>query len=433
MSLPAEIKEPTERLLKLLQSTENVSERTIEQAGRLLRPMPTTGLPDYVMALKLKLKQSIMENANSTSSGSMSLASFEKECERLRKINPALLQSALILMEPMAFSNPKSAAYFTQFKNTAGGATQASASSSDASALNNPIKDTLNAMANEEESNSSSSSSSSSNNSSSSNSRNRNAKKASTIDLVDRRVAAMAGDVSWVDPKTERMLLRDLLYVFQGIEGKHIKYDGRSEAYEVDPKLGLRAAVRDTVLCLCELGWLYGRVAAYIASSSASSSANASSSSSKSDSASASASAVAGGKGIVVQAFGSALEGELEDYFRLLSILEKEVGKTGASSINSSGNSRSSGLGGVRLDEPGAPGNALGTMGTQQQEQQEEGDHKNHSHNAHSDKSPAAGGGLTLLRLRMWLQEPMERLYVFCYTIVLPSFLVCDVSLSLSY
>ena len=116
MSLPPEILGPTERLLQLLQGTENVSERTIERATRLLRPVPTSGLPDYSMALKVKVKKSIMESASSNSSGSMALASFEKECERIRKINPALLQSALILMEPLAFSRQNTSDYFNQFQ-----------------------------------------------------------------------------------------------------------------------------------------------------------------------------------------------------------------------------------------------------------------------------------------------------------------------------
>ena len=46
--------------------------------------------------------------------------------------------------------------------------------------------------------------------------------------------------------------------------GTYIKYDPRSESYLLDPVLQLRLPVKDTVLCLCELGWLYAKVAAYI-------------------------------------------------------------------------------------------------------------------------------------------------------------------------
>jgi hypothetical protein len=50
----------------------------------------------------------------------------------------------------------------------------------------------------------------------------------------------------------------------QGISGKHIKYDSKTENYVLDPSLKLNSTVRDTVLCICELGWLYGRVAHYL-------------------------------------------------------------------------------------------------------------------------------------------------------------------------
>lgn len=50
----------------------------------------------------------------------------------------------------------------------------------------------------------------------------------------------------------------------QGVSGKHIRYDSRSESYIIDPALQLNSTVRDTALCLCELGWLYNRVMDYV-------------------------------------------------------------------------------------------------------------------------------------------------------------------------
>ena len=73
----------------------------------------------------------------------------------------------------------------------------------------------------------------------------------------------------------------------QGISGKHIKFDTRSESYLLDPSLKLNSTVRDTVLCICELGWLYNRVANYLRTTFAVST----------DS-----------NGVVVQAFGFALQ-----------------------------------------------------------------------------------------------------------------------------
>ena len=34
------------------------------------------------------------------------------------------------------------------------------------------------------------------------------------------------------------MLVREVLYVLQGIEGGHIKFDSRQECYKVDPHVG---------------------------------------------------------------------------------------------------------------------------------------------------------------------------------------------------
>lgn len=86
----------------------------------------------------------------------------------------------------------------------------------------------------------------------------------------------------------------------QGISGKHIKFDAKTESYVLDPALKLNSTVRDAVLCVCELGWLYGRVAAYLKGVLA-----------------------AGGDslGVVVQAFGFALQvnGEYNARFYLCS------------------------------------------------------------------------------------------------------------------
>ena len=46
--------------------------------------------------------------------------------------------------------------------------------------------------------------------------------------------------------------------------GKHIKYDRRSEAYVIDPSLGLNRSTKDIILCLCEIGWLYGKVETFL-------------------------------------------------------------------------------------------------------------------------------------------------------------------------
>ena len=108
----------------------------------------------------------------------------------------------------------------------------------------------------------------------------------------------------WLSPQLEADLIRDLLFVFQGITGKYIRYDPRSESYIIDPSLSLRAHIKDLILCLCELGWLYSRVDGYIQQA-------------EKDKF----------RGLVTHAFGFALQEELHDYYRLLAVLEQELGR----------------------------------------------------------------------------------------------------------
>ena len=50
----------------------------------------------------------------------------------------------------------------------------------------------------------------------------------------------------------------------QGIGGKHLKYDQRTDGYVLDPSLKLPPSVKDVALALCELGWLYSKVNSYV-------------------------------------------------------------------------------------------------------------------------------------------------------------------------
>lgn len=145
-------------------------------------------------------------------------------------------------------------------------------------------------------------------------------------------------DGFWMSSDLELALLRDLLFVFQGVAGRHIKYDPRSESFVLDPALPLRSHARDLVLCLCELGWLFAKVDAYVQRA-------------ETDRF----------RGLLVHALGFALQEELHDYYRLLAVLEQELGRR--TKALRDGKGRSAGL-----------------------------------------------VGLTLLRLRVWVQEPLERM-----------------------
>ena len=63
---------------------------------------------------------------------------------------------------------------------------------------------------------------------------------------------------------SEAALLRDIIYIFQGIEGKVIKLDQADDAYRIDSKLGVPRAVRDLVNKLAELGWLFRKIRKYL-------------------------------------------------------------------------------------------------------------------------------------------------------------------------
>ena len=147
-------------------------------------------------------------------------------------------------------------------------------------------------------------------------------------------------DGFWMSADLELALMRDLLFVFQGVTGRHVKYDPRSESYVLDPSLPLRSHARDLVLCLCELGWLFAKVDAYIHRA-------------ETDRF----------RGLVMHALGFALQEELHDYYRLLAVLEQELGRRTKALRDAKG--RTAGL-----------------------------------------------VGLTLLRLRVWVQEPLDRMHL---------------------
>lgn len=114
--------------------------------------------------------------------------------------------------------------------------------------------------------------------------------------------------------------------------------------YVVDPSVGVPRAARDLCTRLCELGWLFRRVRADVASPT-------------------------GGadRGAVGRAFSAAVHAELNDYFRLIAVLESQS----------------------HLPPPeGAPAGGSGGGG------------------GGSDD----GTYLTLRRLDLWLAEPLQRM-----------------------
>ncbi|KAF9169018.1 hypothetical protein BGX21_003319 [Mortierella sp. AD011] len=62
----------------------------------------------------------------------------------------------------------------------------------------------------------------------------------------------------------ESALLRDLIFVFQGINGKMIKFEEESGTYVIDPSINITRSTRGLVSRLTELGLLYRKVNAYV-------------------------------------------------------------------------------------------------------------------------------------------------------------------------
>ncbi|XP_021094962.1 gamma-tubulin complex component 3 isoform X2 [Heterocephalus glaber] len=121
---------------------------------------------------------------------------------------------------------------------------------------------------------------------------------------VSRSVARSRrdGDSSGTMEITEAALVRDILYVFQGIDGKNIKMNSTENCYKVEEKANLNKSLRDTAVRLAELGWLHNKIRKYTDQRSLDRS-----------------------FGLVGQSFCAALHQELKEYYRLLSVLHSQL------------------------------------------------------------------------------------------------------------
>eukprot|EP00742_Colponemidia_sp_Colp-10_P010263 GILJ01011264.1.p1 GENE.GILJ01011264.1~~GILJ01011264.1.p1 ORF type:complete len:867 (-),score=164.52 GILJ01011264.1:142-2421(-) len=136
---------------------------------------------------------------------------------------------------------------------------------------------------------------------------------------------------------TEALLLRDVLFAFQGIDGRFVRYNANADGYQIEPTVHLSAPVRELICRLSELGWMFRHVCNFV--------------NSKLDE---------GDLGLIAQSFCFSIQDELTDYYKLLAVLEGQV--------------RSD----LRTDSKGS--------------------------------SPDDSSILTLRKLYVWSQEPLERL-----------------------
>ncbi|XP_074320777.1 gamma-tubulin complex component 3-like [Silene latifolia] len=103
---------------------------------------------------------------------------------------------------------------------------------------------------------------------------------------------------------SEEVLVRDVLYACQGIDGSYIKFDKKVNAYVLSDLITVPRATRIMTRKLCELGALFRRVKGYIAESMER--------------------LPIADVGTVGQAFCAALQDELTDYYKLLAVLEAQ-------------------------------------------------------------------------------------------------------------
>uniref|UniRef100_A0A453N9R8 Gamma-tubulin complex component n=1 Tax=Aegilops tauschii subsp. strangulata TaxID=200361 RepID=A0A453N9R8_AEGTS len=104
---------------------------------------------------------------------------------------------------------------------------------------------------------------------------------------------------------SEATLVRDVLYACQGIDGRYVRYDKASDTYDLPAGVHVPSSTRTLVRKLCEVGWLFRKVRGFV-----------------SDNVSRLPSHAAAEVGTVAQAFCSALQEELSDYYKLLAVLE---------------------------------------------------------------------------------------------------------------
>ncbi|KAI9122320.1 hypothetical protein K1719_007009 [Acacia pycnantha] len=101
---------------------------------------------------------------------------------------------------------------------------------------------------------------------------------------------------------SEEVLVKDVLYACQGVDGKYVKFDNNLDGYVLSQLIKVPRATRAMVHKLCELGRLFKKVTGYISRITDR--------------------LTADDVGTVGQAFCAALQDELTEYYKLLAVLE---------------------------------------------------------------------------------------------------------------
>ncbi|KAK1428801.1 hypothetical protein QVD17_17641 [Tagetes erecta] len=103
---------------------------------------------------------------------------------------------------------------------------------------------------------------------------------------------------------SEEVLVRDVLYCCQGIDGKYVLFDESVDGYMLPDTIRVSKPIRIMIRKLCELGWLYKKVKEYISETVERFHDE--------------------NVGTVAQAFCAALQDELSEYYKLLAVLQSQ-------------------------------------------------------------------------------------------------------------
>jgi gamma-tubulin complex component 3 len=97
---------------------------------------------------------------------------------------------------------------------------------------------------------------------------------------------------------SESDLIRDILFAFQGIDGTYINYSKHEDSFVLKSTVALSDPVKKMVYQLCEMGWLFRKVVDFIQINNDAT------------------------NGLIFQSFCFALKEELNEYYRLIAILD---------------------------------------------------------------------------------------------------------------
>ena len=95
---------------------------------------------------------------------------------------------------------------------------------------------------------------------------------------------------------SEHDLLRDILFSFQGIDGNYISFSLHEDAFVIKPTISLSEPVKKMVSQLCEMGWLFKKICDFLKDQAE--------------------------RGLVYQSLCYGIKEELNEYYRLIAILE---------------------------------------------------------------------------------------------------------------